>query len=78
MKKLLIGVALAFWGLFADIGILLFGAIYGPSLSQWQTSLGPMWTAIVENHLRGPFVLATGVMVLGIVVLVKEYFTDHS
>lgn len=78
MKKYLIGTTLAFFGLFADIGILIFGAIVGSALTEWQTNLGKVWTAISDNYLLIPFILATAVMVLGVVLLIKDYFSDKS
>ena len=75
MKKMIIGTILMFFGLFADIGILLFGAIYGSTLTEWQTNLGKVWTAIYDNYLLLPLIAATALMVLGIAFLIKEYFT---
>jgi len=78
MKKYLIAATLAFFGLLADIGILLFGAIVGSTLTEWQTNLGKIWTAISDNYLLIPFIIATALMVLGIALLIKEYFADKS
>ena len=78
MKKYLIATTLAFFGLIADVGILIFGAIIGSSLTEWSRDLGKVWTAISNNHLLIPFIIATALMVLGIVLLIKEYFADKA
>lgn len=77
MKKIIIGGIMLLSGIVMDMGILLFGAIYGSQLTQWRTNLGKVWTAIFENHLLIPFLGGTIAIIVGIVILIREYFRDN-
>ena len=78
MKKTIIGIALMISATLADIGILISASILGADLMEWETNAGKMWSALVENSLLFPFVLAKIVWVLAIVILSKEYFKKEK
>lgn len=78
MKKVIIGASFMFFGLFAASSILLVATLYAPALTEWQTNLGKIWTVIFENYLLIPFIVATAIMILGILMLGRAYFGERE
>lgn len=84
MKRTLIGGFIMFGGLFITLTIILAATIYIPNMSSWSGS--QLWYAIfggeqyendevVQSLFLGfPFVIGILLSILGLVLLVMEYF----
>lgn len=83
MKKVLIGGILLFTGSLISLAIILAAALYVPSITAWSGS--KLWYAIFgakqyENEvvqslsLGFPFIVGVILSVIGLIVLVNEYF----
>ncbi|MDQ0656032.1 hypothetical protein [Paenibacillus sp. W2I17] len=83
MKKVLIGGILLFTGSLISLAIILAAALYVPSITAWSGS--KLWYAIFgaeqyENEvvqslsLGFPFIVGVILFVIGLIVLVNEYF----
>ena len=74
MKRTIIGVAILLSATLTDIGITIASAIMAAGLTEWNTKSGKYWTALTENGLVFPFILAKVLFVIAIVILLREYF----
>ncbi|SEB92298.1 hypothetical protein [Paenibacillus sp. GP183] len=83
MKKTLIGSILMFTGALISSAIFITAALYVPNITNWQGSR--LWYAIfgakqygnevVQSLFLGvPFIVGIILFVLGLIVLVVEYF----
>lgn len=84
MKRTLIGGFIMFGGLFITLTIILAATIYIPNMNSWSGS--QLWYAIfggeqyendeaVQSLFLGfPFVIGILLSILGLVILVMEYF----
>ncbi|KAB8138058.1 hypothetical protein F9U64_06660 [Gracilibacillus oryzae] len=83
MKRTVIGGFLMFGGLFTTLTIIVAAVIYTPSITSWSGS--KLWYAIfgaeqygndvVDSLFLGfPFVAGLLLSILGLVILVMEYF----
>ncbi|RAV17747.1 hypothetical protein [Paenibacillus contaminans] len=83
MKKTFIGGILMFTGALISLAILITAALYVPQITAWRGS--KLWYAIFGAEQFGneaaqslslgfPFVLGVILFVLGLVVLILEYF----
>ncbi|MEK3702861.1 hypothetical protein MKY87_01945 [Paenibacillus sp. FSL R7-0198] len=83
MKKVLIGGILLFTGSLISLAIILAAALYVPSITAWSGS--KLWYAIfgakqydyevVQSLSLGfPFIVGVILFVIGLIVLVNEYF----
>lgn len=73
MKRVLVGGFLALIG--SIWGAAIFIACGMNLVSGWSTPPGRFLTTVSEVGLRLPLVLAIIVMLVGLAILVKEYFT---
>lgn len=83
MKKTFIGGILMFTGALISLAILITAALYVPQITAWRGS--KLWYAIFGAEQLGnevtqglslgfPFVLGVILFMLGLVVLILEYF----
>ncbi|MEK4628828.1 hypothetical protein MKZ17_11530 [Solibacillus sp. FSL R7-0682] len=83
MKRTVIGGFIMFGGLFTTLTIIVVAALYIPSMTSWSGS--QLWYAIfggkqygnesVESLFLGfPFVVGLLLSILGLLILVMEYF----
>jgi hypothetical protein len=83
VKKTLIGGIIMFTGALISLAILIAAVLYVPSITSWQGS--QLWYAIfgakqygnevVQSLFLGfPFIVGIILFVLGLIVLVVEYF----
>ena len=78
MKRTLIGIVLLLSATFTEIGILLSASMMSMDLTEWNGTIGKMWTAVIENGLLVPFILTTITWVIAIIILGKEYFKKEE
>ncbi len=78
MKKTVIGIALLISATLADLGILISASILANGLTEWNSDSGKLWTAITENKLMFPFVLAKILFVVAVIIIFIEYFDKKS
>ena len=83
MKKVIIGGILLFTGSLISLAIILAAALYVPSITTWSGS--KLWYAIFGAKQYGnevvqslslgfPFIVGVILFVIGLIVLVSEYF----
>lgn len=83
MKKTIIGGILMFNGALISLAVLVAAALYVPSITEWSGT--KLWYAIFGAKQYGnevmqslslgfPFVVGTILFILGLIVLVIEYF----
>ena len=83
MKRTIIGGFIMVGGLFTTLTIILVAAMYIPSMTSWSGS--QLWYAIFGGKQYGddvvqslflgiPFVVGLLLLILGLVILVMEYF----
>ena len=77
MKRGLVGAVLMLSAIILDAAIIISGAILGAALTGWSTTAGRLWTAVGENNLVLLLVIAQLVLIVGVILLVKEY-SDKS
>ncbi|WP_408891948.1 hypothetical protein [Paenibacillus taichungensis] len=86
MKKVIIGGILLFTGSLISLAIILAAALSVPSLTAWSGS--KLWYAIfgakqygnevVQSLFLGfPFIVGVILFVIGLIVLVREYFINN-
>ena len=78
MKRTLIGIVLLLSATFTEIGILLSASMMSIDLTEWDGTMGKMWTAVIENRLLVPFILTTIAWIIAIIILGKEYFRKEE
>jgi len=85
MKRTIIGGVFMISGVLTTLSIIIAASISVPSITSWSGS--KLWFAIfgarqygnevVQSLFLGtPFVIGLIVTVIGLLILVKEYFTD--
>ncbi|MGI6435678.1 MAG: hypothetical protein ACOX0F_10000 [Syntrophomonadaceae bacterium] len=83
MKKTVIGGILMLSGVITTIGIIVAAAIYAPSISSWSGS--KLWfiifgakqygNEVIQSLFLGiPFIMGIVLVVVGLIILGKEYF----
>ncbi|MEK4438963.1 hypothetical protein [Paenibacillus sp. FSL K6-2862] len=83
MKKVIIGGILMLTGSLISLGIILAAALYVPSITAWSGSR--LWYAIFGTKQYGdevvqslslgfPFSVGVILFIIGLIVLVREYF----
>ena len=83
MKKTIIGGIIMLSGILSTLSIILVAAIYAPSITSWSGS--KLWFAIfgakkygnevIQSLFLGtPFVIGVILVIIGLIILVKEYF----
>ncbi|MFS0855919.1 hypothetical protein [Paenibacillus taichungensis] len=86
MKKVIIGGILLFTGALISLAIILAAALYVPSITAWSGS--KLWYAIFGAKQYGnevvqslslgfPFIVGVILFVIGLIVLVREYFIKN-
>ena len=86
MKKVIIGGILLFTGSLISLAIILAAALYVPSITTWSGS--KLWYAIFGAEQYGnevvqslslgfPFIVGVILFVIGLIVLVREYFIKN-
>jgi hypothetical protein len=86
MKKVIIGGILLFTGSLITLAIILAAALYVPSITAWSGS--KLWYAIFGAKQYGnevvqslslgfPFIVGVILFVIGLIVLVREYFIKN-
>ena len=76
MKRTLIGGILSTIGAIGDLVIILF---IGTNLvDSWSTPPGRFYTTISELGMMLPIIIATTLLVLGLVILAVEYFREDG
>ncbi len=76
MKKTLIGIALLITSAIAYVGISISAAIYSSHLTEWQSNIGKIGTALSDNVLLSiPLIIVTIMFILGVIILKREYFS---
>lgn len=84
MKKTIIGGIIMLSGVLTTLSMIITAAIYVPNITTWSGS--KLWYAIfgakqygsevVQSLFLGvPFVLGLVLTVIGLIILVKEYFS---
>ena len=87
MKKVIIGGIFMFTGALISLTIILCAALYVPSMNAWSGS--KLWYAIfgaeqygnevVQSLFLGfPFIMGVILFVLGLIILVSEYFNKNK
>ncbi|NUU74705.1 hypothetical protein [Paenibacillus xylanilyticus] len=83
MKRVIIGGLLLFTGSLISLSIILAAALYAPSITAWSGS--KLWYTIFGAERYGdevvqslslgfPFIMGVILFVIGLIVLVREYF----
>ena len=79
IKKTLIGIALLISSTLVYIGVSISASIYGSQLTSWITSMGKIGTALTENAiLLVPCIIATIMFILGLAILLSEYYSKSD
>lgn len=88
MKRIIIGGFVMLGGLMVTLTIILSGAIYAPSITEWSGG-SKLWFAIFGEQQYGdepvqslflglPFVVGLLFTVLGLVIIGYEYFKSFK
>jgi ABC-type sulfate transport system permease component len=72
MKRAIVGGFLALSGTILELAVLYF--VGNNLVGGWSTPPGRFITTVSETGMTAPFVLATILLGLGILILVVEYF----
>lgn len=78
MRRTIIGIALLISATLTDIGILISASLLGARLTEWNSKSGRMWTALVDNGMLFPFILAKILWVISIIILIREYVNGKN
>ncbi len=78
MKRTIIGIALLISATLTDIGILISASVLGIGLTEWDSESGKMWSALVDNGMLLPFILAKIIWVVSIIILLREYVEEKK
>jgi hypothetical protein len=79
MKKTITGSVFMLSGVILFIGIIITGAINFPSVTQWEGNLSArLWVSITNLSLRIPFILGVIFVIIGLVMLIVEYFNRNE
>lgn len=77
MKKLIIGLGLIFTSTIFDCCIIIASAIMASELTAWY-GLGKMYTSIVENKLTIPLIIVNIILIIGFIIIYKEYNNNEK
>ncbi len=88
MKRTLIGGVIMLSGILVTISIIISAAVYTPYITSWPGN-SKFWFAIfgakkygnkiVQSLFLGwPFVIGIVLVVIGLLILIKEYFTPDK
>jgi len=72
MKKVVIGGFLALCGTILELAVLYF--VGNNLVGTWPTRLGRFLTTVAQTNMTAPFILATLLFGLGVLILLIEYF----
>lgn len=78
MKRVIIGTSLLISSSIVIAGITISAAIRAVEITEWYTYQGKIWTAIIENKLFMPFLFSTGLFMIGLIILIKEFFNKNE
>ena len=78
MKRVIIGTSLLISSSIIIVGITVSAAIRAVEITEWYTYQGKIWTAIIENKLLMPFLFSTGLFMIGLIILIKEFFNKNE
>lgn len=78
MKRVIIGTSLLISSSIVIAGITISAAIRAVEITEWDTYQGKIWTAIIENKLLMPFLFSTGLFMIGLIILIKEFFNTNE
>ncbi|MBS5081819.1 hypothetical protein [uncultured Robinsoniella sp.] len=78
MKRVIIGTSLLISSSIVIAGITISAAIRAVEITEWYTYQGKIWTAIIENKLLMPFLFSTGLFMIGLIILIKEFFNKNE
>lgn len=78
MKRVIIGTSLLISSSIVIAGITISAAIRAVEITEWYTYQGKIWTAIIENRLLMPFLFSTGLFMIGLIILIKEFFNKNE
>lgn len=78
MKRVIIGTSLLISSSIVIAGITISAAIRAVEITEWYTYQGKIWTAIIENKLLMPFLFSTGIFMIGLIILIKEFFNKNE
>lgn len=78
MKRVIIGTSLLISSSIVIAGITISAAIRAVEITEWYTYQGKIWTAIIKNKLLMPFLFSTGIFMIGLIILIKEFFNKNE
>lgn len=78
MKRVIIGTSLLISSSIVIAGITISAAIRAVEITEWDIYQGKIWTAIIENKLLMPFLFSTGLFMIGLIILIKEFFNKNE
>lgn len=78
MKRVIICTSLLISSSIVIAGITISAAIRAVEITEWDTYQGKIWTAIIENKLLMPFLFSTGLFMIGLIILIKEFFNKNE
>lgn len=78
MKRVIIGTSLLISSSIVIAGITISAAIRAVEITEWDIYQGKIWTAIIENKLLMPFLFSTGLFMIGLIILIKEFFHKNE
>lgn len=78
MKRVIIGTSLLISSSIVIAGITISAAIRAVEITEWDTYQGKIWTAIIENKLLMPFLFSTGLFMIELIILIKEFFNKNE
>lgn len=78
MKRVIIGTSLLISSSIVIAGITISAAIRAVEITEWYTYQGKIWTAIIENKLLMPFLFSTGLFMIELIILIKEFFNKNE
>lgn len=78
MKRVIIGASLLISSSIIIAGITVSAAIRAVEITDWDIYQGKIWTAVIENKLFMPFLFFTGLFMIGLIILIKEFFNKNE
>lgn len=78
MKRVIIGTSFLISSSIVIAGITISAAIRAVEITEWDTYQGKIWTAIIDNKLLMPFLFSTGLFMIGLIILIKEFFNKNE
>lgn len=74
MKKVIIGIGLALVGAIMVLPMLIQISEYSRTLGGWSTPPGKFLTILNDLSMIIPMGIASGILLLGVIILMIEYF----